>query len=493
MSKRPREINGRDSEDLEGGRPRASVWQFLDIEAAEAGDDEEEDDTSEMEGKYIESHGRGLYSLTNFQDDFIDDDGEDVQSDAPPPPPPPTEKTVERMSAVVRYGCLADSDVVDLEDEADTFRLYSRRWKMERDRERERVRSEACNGRKMWAVRSARRHTDNLNVAKTVDSRLEDDRPSCAFAVKSLPGRVYVLARSPSARTLACAGILGLYTRSALLLPREEQALVEGIFARQQDVVRLQPGEWVDIVRGQYRRSIARVRKMSDDTDEVLVAVVPYNPHNGQRAPFTLYDARALADREQELSIEDDDPILGAFTWNGLTFRKGLLELWMPATHHIKQRSRPPNVFEAGDFTQMEPYEDMIALSGPEPLIRPGDRVRIVKGELKNLEGVVSSCDDTTLSIAGSRFNGQAFDYGSSKPLSATIWEIERILVPGDNVRFRFGFLSGVGGLILTIAGDSVTFFSTERQRCVSYLFQVYSILIRTLIVYFSMLNARAG
>lgn len=413
MPKRPRE-NEEASQDMEDGR--LAVRHFLDIEAAEAGEEEEEEILSEIEGKGAEISARrgGLYS--QYIDDFIADDGEDVTSEAPTTEMPPS---FERMSAVVRYGMLADSEERDLEAEADTFRLYSRRWRMERERERERVRVEACSGLKMWMLRSVRRLANS--IAERIDDRLKDDRPSRAFAVKKLPGRVYVIAASPSARTVACAGIMGLFTRRALLLPREEQALVEGIFSRQMDIPQLQRGEWVDIVRGQYRRSIARVRKISDDSDEVLVAVVPYNPYTGYRTPFTLIDARSLVVSEHDLSIEDDDPILGAFKWNGLNFRKGLLELWMPATHHIKKRARQPTIFEAGDFTLTEPLQDMVALSGPEPLIRSGDRVRVTSGDLNGLEGVVSSCDSATVSIAGGHFNGKPFEYGNKKPLSSTI------------------------------------------------------------------------
>ncbi len=87
------------------------------------------------------------------------------------------------------------------------------------------------------------------------------------FSVDSLPGMIYVEARSAKQVQEACTGLVGVYpSRGIQLVPIEEMASLLQI--KRQETT-LTPGTWVRIRRGKYSGDLAQVVDLTENGEDV--------------------------------------------------------------------------------------------------------------------------------------------------------------------------------------------------------------------------------
>lgn len=111
-------------------------------------------------------------------------------------------------------------------------------------------------------------------MRKSID--VEFSRPLSilsSFQRDSLPGMIYVEARSAKQVQQACAGLVGVYpSRGIQLVPIEEMASLLQI--KKQDTT-LTPGTWVRIRRGKYAGDLAQVMDLTENGEDVGLRLIP--------------------------------------------------------------------------------------------------------------------------------------------------------------------------------------------------------------------------
>lgn len=94
-----------------------------------------------------------------------------------------------------------------------------------------------------------------------------------AFQRDSLPGMIYVEARSAQQVNKACTGLVGVYpSRGIHLVPIEEMASLLQI--KKQDLT-VTPGSWVRIKRGKYQGDLAQVMDITENGEDVGLKFIP--------------------------------------------------------------------------------------------------------------------------------------------------------------------------------------------------------------------------
>src|SRR5882762_9437216 len=94
-----------------------------------------------------------------------------------------------------------------------------------------------------------------------------------SFQRDSLPGMIYIEARSQKQVLEACNGLVGIFvSRGVNLVPIEEMASLLQIRKQDQSVT---PGSWVRIKRGKYQGDLAQLIDISENGEEVGLKFIP--------------------------------------------------------------------------------------------------------------------------------------------------------------------------------------------------------------------------
>ena len=102
-----------------------------------------------------------------------------------------------------------------------------------------------------------------------------------------------------------------------------------------------------------------------------------------------------------------------------------------------------------------------------------GDKVRILRGPLKNVDATVQEIQNDTAIILPN-----FLDYRN--PISVELDNIQKFFQNGDNVKVITGNYKGETGLILSIKDDVVSLFSNDAKKTVSglELFVLFSLIL---------------
>ncbi len=94
-----------------------------------------------------------------------------------------------------------------------------------------------------------------------------------AFQCDSLPGMIYMEARSSQQVLQACHGLVGVYvSRGVHLVPIEEMASLLQIKKQEVNVT---PGSWVRIRRGNYAGDLAQVMDITENGETLGLKLLP--------------------------------------------------------------------------------------------------------------------------------------------------------------------------------------------------------------------------
>ena len=370
------------------------------------------------------------------------------------------------MSGTLWYdGAKVSDDVTGMDEQA----IAVHKRVIRRCRYREVAEGSVGPGLDLWMLRCLTPES----VAKRLTLQL---KPPCAvFAIECLPSRVYVRA-SRRAEIQSAMDALAIPAETTLLrVPVDEQTKVDDAFTNQRISLPFKVGQWVDIVRGHYRGCIGRVREITDGTDVIVVAVVPYLPaaecEKRRRSLLTLADAEDLLPKS-ELRVIDNDSVLGTFKWKNLTFKNGLLELSLCGLHYVRARAHKPSLADVGDFTQTEPWADIDELSGPEPCLKRGDHVCLQSGMFEGLLATTEDVQGSNVILRDLRSKDgepRQLDGPLNDTISVSRADICRVLKRGDHVRLCFGLHAGKMGVIVAQDEKEVAIFSETLKAMVSH------------------------
>ncbi|EJD01904.1 transcription elongation factor Spt5 [Fomitiporia mediterranea MF3/22] len=307
-----------------------------------------------------------------------------------------------------------------------------------------------------------------------------------AFQRDSLPGMIYVEARSSQQVSQAINGLVGVFlSRGITLVPIEEMATLLQI--KKKDIV-VTPGSWVRIRRGKYSGDLAQVLDIAESGEEVGLKFVPridLNPKDEivsadgkkrklkgsgmssvSRPPqrffnyeevVKVYGRRAVAKRNQ------------VYVFNNDTFRDGYIEKDFKLATLILENVNP-TLDEIMKFTRREDGAEneanvdlsIIAETAKKEAIQvlqPGDHVEVFEGEQTGVHGVVESIanDVVTLRAIGVDIEGQKVDVPARS--------VRKRFKVGDHVKVMSGQNADETGLVVSVVDNVVTFLSDMTMQ----------------------------
>jgi transcription elongation factor SPT5 len=303
---------------------------------------------------------------------------------------------------------------------------------------------------------------------------------SC-FQRDSLPGMIYVEARSSKQVTQACQGLVGVYaSRGVTLVPIEEMAPL--LLIKKQDV-NLAPGSWVRIRRGKYGGDLAQVMDITENGEEVGLKFIPridLNPREdpvgpdgkkrkktlgltsaGTRPPQRFFNFEEVAKVYKRQAVTNRG---GVFVFQNDTYRAGFIEKDFRLSA-VELENPNPTLDEITMFSRGQEggdTENPIDLSiiaeasrkAAIAVLQPGDHVEVFEGEQSGVQGTVHSValDIVTINATGVELDGQRIDVPARS--------VRKKFKAGDHVKVMTGKNADETGLVVAVSDNIVTFLS---------------------------------
>ena len=318
-----------------------------------------------------------------------------------------------------------------------------------------------------------------------------------AFQRDSLPGMIYVEARSSLQVSQAIAGLVGVFpSRGITLVPIEEMASLLQIKQKDTNVV---PGNWVRIRRGKYGGDLAQVIDIAETGEEVGLKFVPridMNPKDdiisadGKKRKLKGAGLNSVARPPQRFfNYEEIVKVYGrravakrnqVFVFNNDTFKDGYIEKDFKLSALILENVNP-TLDEIMKFSQHEDgTEDtnvdlsVIAEAAKKEAIQvlqPGDHVEVFEGEQAGVHGIVDSIANeiVTLRAIGVDIEGQKVDVPARG--------VRKRFKVGDHVKVMSGQNVDETGLVVSVVDNIVTFLSDMSMQEVSQRLFVFKML----------------
>ncbi|KAG8216091.1 hypothetical protein J3R82DRAFT_8092 [Butyriboletus roseoflavus] len=308
-----------------------------------------------------------------------------------------------------------------------------------------------------------------------------------AFERDSLPGMIYVEARSAQQVNQACKGLVGVYpSRGITLVPIEEMASLLQI--KKQDLT-VTPGAWVRIKRGKYQGDLAQVMDITENGEDVGLKFIPridLNPRDdasvdGRKRKKAATGISTMRPPQRFFNYEEVVKVYGrkqvskrnqVYVFQNDTYKDGFIEKDFKLSA-LQLDDVNPTLDEITRFTRGQDgaeNENPVDLSiiaeasrkAAISVLQPGDHVEVFEGEQAGVHGVVDSInqDVVTLTAVGVDIDGQKVDVPARS--------VRKRFKPGDHVKVMTGQNADETGLVVSVSDNVVTFLSDMSMQEVS-------------------------
>jgi transcription elongation factor SPT5 len=311
-----------------------------------------------------------------------------------------------------------------------------------------------------------------------------------AFERDSLQGMIYVEARSQKQVSEACNGLVGIYpSRGVTLVPIDEMASL--LLIKKQETT-VNPGNWVRIKRGKYQGDLAQVVDITENGEEVGLKFIPridLNPKDEvvvdgkKRKKSGLAVSTGVRPPQRFFNYEEVVKVYGrkmvskrsqAYIFQNDTYKDGFIEKDFKLSAIVTENVNPTldeiTRFARGN-QEGEGIEHTVDLSliaeasrrAAIAVLQPGDHVEVFEGEQAGVHGVVESInlDIVTVNPVGS------IDLEGQK-VQVPARSVRKRFKPGDHVKVMSGKNADESGLVVSVAGNIVTFLSDMSMQEVS-------------------------
>ncbi|KAK6938324.1 KOW protein [Dillenia turbinata] len=451
-----------DDEDYDGGggrrgggghrAKRRSGAEFFDLEAAVDSDEEEEEEEGE--------------------DDFIVDNGVDV----------PEEDDHTRIHRRPLLGREDDQEDVEALERSIQAR-YARSSHPEYDEETTEVEQQALlpsvRDPKLWMVKCAigrEREVAACLMQKYIDRGSELQIRS-AIALDHLKNYIYVEADKEAHVREACKGMRNIYAQKITLVPIREMTDVLSVESKANDLSR---DTWVRMKIGKYKGDLAKVVDVDDVRQRVTVKLIPRidlqalaNKLEGRevvkKKAFVPPPRFMNIEEARELHLRVErrrDPMTGDYFENigGMMFKDGFLYKTVSMKSVSTQNIQP-------NFDELEKFRgpgengdgDMASLSTlfanrKKGHFMKGDRVMVVKGDLKNLKGWVEKVEEENIYI-------RPEEKGLPTTLAVNERELVKYFEEGNHVKVVSGAQEGATGMVVKVDGHVLILVSDTTKE----------------------------
>jgi transcription elongation factor SPT5 len=301
-----------------------------------------------------------------------------------------------------------------------------------------------------------------------------------AFQRDSLPGMIYVEARSSQQVSQACNGLVGVYlSRGVVLVPIEEMAAL--LLIKKQDLT-VTPGSWVRIKRGKYQGDLAKVLDISENGEEVGLKFIPridLNPKDdstvdgrkrkkaGTGATGTMRPPQRFFNYEEVVKVYGRKHVSKrnqVYVFQNDTYKDGFMEKDFKLSVLMLENVNPTldeiTRFTRGqDGTEHENNVDLSVIAEASKkaaisVLQPGDHVEVFEGEQSGLHGVVLEVAQDVVKITASGVDME------SQKVDVQARSVRKRFKPGDHVKVMAGQNADETGLVVSVADNIVTFLS---------------------------------
>ncbi|XP_059631665.1 putative transcription elongation factor SPT5 homolog 1 isoform X1 [Cornus florida] len=458
-----------DDEDFDGGggggrrgagahrAKRRSGSEFFDLEAAVDSDEEEEEEEGE--------------------DDFIVDGGAELQEEG-------DSRRMRHRPLLPRDDEQEDVEALERSIQA----RYARSNHTEYDEETTDVEQQALlpsvRDPKLWMVKCAIGREREVAVSlmqKSIDKGSELQIRS-AIALDHLKNYIYIEADKEAHVREACRGMRSIYATKVMLVPIKEMTDVLSVESKAIDLSR---DTWVRMKIGTYKGDLAKVVDVDNVRQRVTVKLIPRidlqavaSKLEGREAPkkkaFVPPPRFMNVDEAREMHIRVErrrDPMTGDYfeNINGMMFKDGFLYKTV-SMKSISTQNIQPTFDELEKFRQ--PGEsgdgDMASLSTlfanrKKGHFMKGDRVIVVKGDLKNLKGSVEKVEEGIVYIRPIKSTKEDEDLPNT--LAVSDKELCKYFDPGNHVKVVSGATEGATGMVIKVDGHCVIIVSDTTKE----------------------------
>ncbi|PCH36846.1 hypothetical protein WOLCODRAFT_127725 [Wolfiporia cocos MD-104 SS10] len=312
-----------------------------------------------------------------------------------------------------------------------------------------------------------------------------------AFQRDSLPGMIYVEARSAKQVSDACHGLVGIYpSRGIILVPIEEMASLLQI--KKQDLT-VTPGSWVRIRRGKYQGDLAQVMDITENGEEVGLKFIPridLNPKDdgaldalGKKrkkgavglASFSMRPPQRFFNYEEVVKVYGRKAVSKrnqVYVFQNDTYKDGFIEKDFRLTA-LQLDSVNPTLDEITRFTrgqdgtENESNVDLSIIAEASrkaaiSVLQPGDHVEVFEGEQAGVKGTVHSIEQDIVTIQPIQVDVD----GQRIQLPAR--SVRKRFKPGDHVKVMTGQNADETGLVVSVEDNVVTFLSDMSMQEIS-------------------------
>ncbi|XP_070016585.1 putative transcription elongation factor SPT5 homolog 1 [Nicotiana sylvestris] len=442
-------------DDHYGGRRRRTGLQFIDFEAAVDSDEDEEEEDAE--------------------DDFIVDGGAEI----------PDEDGARRE---YRHRLLPQEDQEeDLEELTRSIQQrYARSAHVEYDEEATDVEQQALlpsvRDPKLWMVKCAIGQERKVAVClmqKAIDRGPELQIRS-VVALDHLQNYIYIEADKEAHVREACKGMRDIYTANVKLVPIKEMTDVLMVESKAVDLAR---DSLIRMKTGTYKGDLAMVVHVDDMDQKVIVKLIPRidlralaNNFEGREVTkkkavippprlMNIDEARVLnirVERKRDMRTGDYFDNIGSMSFrDGFLYKsvamKSISTQNIHPTFDELERFRRPGESGDGDMASLS----ILFANRKKGRFMKGDRVIVVKGDLRKMEGHVEKVEEDTVHIRPNQ-------KGLPETLAFSDKEIRKHFEPGNHVKVICGSSEGATGIVASVEGHVVNLVSDTTKEPLS-------------------------
>ncbi|CAA0831668.1 Putative transcription elongation factor SPT5 homolog 1 [Striga hermonthica] len=469
-------------------RKRGGGSQYIDSYAEEDEDeDEEEEYGGGRRGRGGKRHRKGAMDFFD-EEAVVDSDEEEEEEDEPEDDfidmggdlPEEDDRRMHRRPLLPRED--EQEDVEEMERRI-AEKYAARSLNVEYDEEATDVEQQALlpsvRDPKLWMVKCAigrEREVAVCLMQKCIDRGPEMQIRS-VIALDHLKNYIYIEADKEAHVREAVKGMRNIYPSKIMLVPIKEMTDVLSVESKAIDISR---DTWVRMKIGIYKGDLAKVVDVDNVRQRATVKLIPRidlqalaNKLEGREVPkkkaFTPPARLMNIDEARELHIRVErrrDPSTGDYfeKIEGMMFKDGFLYKNVSLKSLSTQNVQPT-------FDELEKFRhsgeggdgDMAGLSTlfanrKKGHFMKGDRVIVVKGDLRNLKGWVEKVEEDTVHIKPN-------EKGLPKTLAINDKELCKYFEPGNHVKVVSGASDGATGMVVSVEGHVVNIVSDTTKE----------------------------
>ena len=324
--------------------------------------------------------------------------------------------------------------------------------------------------------------------------KMQEKQPLLILSVTSLSnlkGHIYIEAYKEAHVRQAIDGLHCIGNKVSLVPLKEMAEIYTLARAKKKE---FKKGDWVRVKSGTYAGDLGLVVEVNPQMTKVKLKLVPrLEPEdskaskdadkakpgvakalsgtkkdvNAMRPPQRLFDAVQYKCKIKKTHPNGQD----FFYWNGMDYRKGFLykdfNIKRVQSEDITPTLEELQMFIPGPKEGEEQSEDdekinvqLVKQKRSSGIVK-GDKVKVTKGELKDLKGTVISVSESLVTVA-------PMSMQITGTLQFPVTDLEKFFQTGDYVRAVHGQNKGEAGLVTSVVNNVVYIYSESKKQEIS-------------------------